>query len=74
MGDTTIVAQLSVIHGEFAFERNFCCFLNDKWVDTTCHKGEMEQTKLYEVVELSFVSSSMQTTKEYVLPMPSYVK
>jgi len=62
----TIVAQLNVIQGEFVVERNFRCFSNDKWVDTTCHKEETKQSKqeLYEVVELSFESNSAKTTKE----------
>jgi len=38
----SFVAQLNVTQGEFAFERKFRCFLNDKWVDAICYKGETE--------------------------------
>jgi len=63
----TIVALLSVIQGEFAFERNFIVswtinglilpVIKERW-------NKQSQQKLYEVVELSFMSSSIQTTKE----------
>ena len=45
----TIVAQLSVILDKFAFEKNFCCFLDDNYTDTTCNKGKTEQRKLVKV-------------------------
>jgi len=37
-----IVTQSSMMQEEFAFGRNFCCFSDNKWVDTTCHKGGTE--------------------------------
>jgi len=38
----TTIAQLSMTQGEFVFERNFCCFQDDKCVETTCHKENTE--------------------------------
>jgi len=46
----TIVAQSSVILHEFAFEKNFCCFLDDNDTDTTCNKGKTEQRRLVKVI------------------------
>jgi len=53
-----------VILHKFAFEKNFRCFLDDNDTDTTCNKGKMEQRRLDEVKDLSFMSSLIQTTKE----------
>ena len=47
---TTIVAQSSVILDEFAFENNFCCFLDNNYTDTTCNKVETEQRRLVKVI------------------------
>jgi len=40
-----IVAQSSVILDEFTFEKNFRCFLDDNYTDTTCNKGKMKQRR-----------------------------
>ena len=53
-----------MILDEFAFEKKFRCFLGDNYIDTTCNKGKMEQRKLFEVKDLSFMSSLTQTMKE----------
>ena len=46
----TILAQSSVILDEFAFEKNFCCSLDDNYTDTTCNKGKTEQRRLAKVI------------------------
>ena len=51
MGNTlsfcsTIVAQSSMILDEFAFEKNFCCFLDNNYTDTTCNKETMQAKKV----------------------------
>ena len=36
----------------FAFEKNFYCFLDDNYTDTTCNKGKTEQRRLVKVMKL----------------------
>jgi len=56
-----------MIQDGFMFKRIFHCFLDDSYTDNTCDKGKTEQKKLvmfYEVIDRSFVSRLIQTTKE----------
>ena len=53
-----------MILDEFACEKKLRCFLDDNYTDTTCNEGKTEQRRLVKVIDLSFVNSLMQTTKE----------